>query len=449
MGTRGLFPLVALLGVGCSSLLGLDDFEDAPAQASGGAGGVGGAAGAGGVAGGSGGSAGVPQDGGDASDGSELFSCKESSELDVFVPSDFPSDAVVDAKSLRLVRSVDADSTLYVTIGYKKADDSHWLAVRPWDANDTKPRPANFAPFPSFFNVRGGFAAGNKLVVVGMSNTGVTRIEYPLNGKDVTAAAPTSSGVPTPPDCFGSGYEHGAAFQDKPLATEYAITCENAGTRTAYFVDGSSFHPLESGSAVGDTPAHKVKALLKAGPVWLVGMEDSSFHFGADPTKFGSAKLDFAAGAGDVNNLFAATPTASNAGAVIFPGRLTLSPLSGTLYSGVFPATAYPTLGDKSKYTPIAQLSKASDIPRLERANYDAADVAASGISADGSRVLFYRFSRDGKPRVLGFALTKPKLLADTMATEAAPVGLVNDAVFWTENTSIISVRSAKLLCGP
>ncbi len=421
---------------GCSSLLGLGEFEDAPAGATGGQAGAAGAGGGGGA-------------GDSGSDAAVVFECSELLDKDMISESDL-SGQPMDLKSVRVIRSRHNDNMVFVVVNYNAIGGNFGLAVR--THRDSEPSPGKMATavYPSRFSIAAGYADQGNLHLWGVYEGKISKLSFGVTAAGVDPnPIPSPVPKPTPTECLGpGGYPRELAFDEDWVTDDYAVTCQNTnGTNRYVYLSGNgSLDPVTSGPIQGsDSPAYRVRGLRRDGSV-LIALEDGQFAYGS-PGNWKVQKLALAT-SGELASMLGIFPHPEG-GTLILPARVDLKTFVGTVYAGAFKPPEYPQLDDKTRFTKILEMSGVENFPKLEHVTAGPASLVGAGVTVDHKQVRILKLDRSGK--VIAFEqLAKPKHLVEASAADAVPFGLSGafEAVVWSEANPPL-VRLAKLVCQP
>jgi len=433
-----LLPLVLTLA-GCSSLLGLDEFEDAPAGSSGGQAGSGGAAGAAGAGGSS--------DGGP--DAAVPFVCTELLDKDMISEGDLLGKKL-ELKSARVIRSRHDPSMVFAVATYIAGGGNFGVVVRTHRDSEGSPGSMQTVVSSGHFIIADGYADQSFLYLWGFREGDIVKLRFDLTPTGVNPNVPPMDfATSTPTECHGPvGYPRQLAFDEGWTTDDYVLTCQNnAGTNRYVYLGGNgSFDPVTSGPIQGtDSPAYRVRGVRHDGE-FLIALDDGLFAHGS-PGSWKLKKLDLA-GSGEMASMLGIFPHPKG-GTLIMPARVDLKSFVGAVYAGTFKASDYGKLDDKTRYAQVLEISGYENFPRLEHMAAGPVSLVSAGVTVDDQHVRFLKLDRSGNPIVFQ-QLTKPKNLSDTSVADAVPFGLSGafDTVVWSQSNPPL-IRLAKLVCQP
>ncbi|MBI3203254.1 MAG: hypothetical protein HYZ29_17070 [Myxococcales bacterium] len=419
---------------GCSSLLGLGEFEDAPAGATGG---QAGAAGAGGGAGDSG------------SDAAVAFECSELLDKDMISESDL-SGKKLELKSVRVIRSRHTPGMVFAVASYVAGSGNFGVVVRTHREGGASPGTMQTAVFAGHFSIADGYADKDNLHLWGFHQDKVAKLSFKVNEMGVDPSfIPAPVDKPTPSECQGAlGYPRQIAFEEGWTTDDYVVTCQNtAGTNRSVYLGGNgSLDQVTSGPIKDtDSPEYRVRGLRHDGD-FLIALEDGQFAHGT-PGSWKLEKVELA-GSGELASMLGIFPH-PNGGTLIVPARVNLQSWAASIYSGVFKKTEYAQLGDEKRYIETLQISGIENFPKLEHMAVGPASLVGAGVTVDDKHVRFLKADRSGNP-IAFQQLTTPKNITDTSAADAVPIGPNGafEAVVWSEASPPL-IRLSKLVCQP
>ena len=464
-------PLVTFSLFGCSSILGLDDFSDAPgsggAAGAGAAPGGGGAAGGGGVAGGGtggvgggtggvgGGTGGVG--GGTGGVGGSKWKCVDDA-----------------AGVLVLVTAADADpfkpvpdSLVAVSsqsmghVGFTGTDQSsgkNRFFVRTLSDSSGDPLGSLGWYEGAYARMTDGLGMGNKSVAFfgTLDSDNLSRITFQLDPS--TGVKPMGNPDPlpsayTPAECAGAKIESVAYNAALGAGTTPAFTCVKNGTAALWLTLNGTLTKITE--TTGDVGSLSPAAYSIVGNVHLIVMKDGSFRFGSmAPELVKSYKLAPTNKAGWLSGAMFAVPTSDiTPSSAVAIGTFEPSLAGGELFSGTIPAAKY---GDLAK-TPIPGLpsvikvTSASQISNAERRSVSDSTIVLAGTTFTQDSVRFTLASRSGEIRVFNQDVYKPASDKLVLRAVAVQVGAPYFAVAWAEKdkaSGAVSIRAKRLVCG-
>jgi len=500
---RHALPLIAVALVGCSSILGLDDFQDAPASggqagsgaapsggaggsvgggggptgggggptggtggsggASGGAGGAGGSGGASGGAGGAGGSGGASGGAGGAggTGGSPpVFKCTPEAGGPVVLLSgtEFNGETV-DAEHLVAVHSQGMGHVGIVS----KGTGDHRFHVR--SVRDVS---------LSWVGSYGSFAhAGRPRYVDGLSQlaTNVTfwgtlgdsvfsRLTFPVQGG--SGVAPTGNNVSTgvPTECQGGQIEAFAYHPEAGWGQSPAFACNKSGTVSLWMFFTGSTTPIKVAETTNpaEFQKHMPKHYTVTNGTHLLFLKDGYYRFGTTPAELAIVhQLDPLNDPARISLPFYAAPLAGVnpvTSAVLAVGAFKTDGMAGDAWAGTTSIADYQKLSASPLPTSMPlvwSLASSKEITAFERRSIDADSVVAAGVDQSKSRIRVLHASRTtGKMNVFNqevYIATGTNKVLRAVAVQVAQY----DVVAWAEQdggSGEIKVWAQRFTCG-
>ncbi len=469
---------LALVVPACSSLLGLGDFKDAPADggSAGGAAGIGGSAGTGGTSGtagsaggGAGGSAGVDAGGGAGgasgsagsagaagSDAGSFGCALQSGAFSVLSTTDLDG-MTVDHNGLFVIdgplRTDGTPSETFVVLSSHSSTIPQRITVRALqdDVANRVRGMAEYEPASSLY-IESGYADGNALYLLGRRGTGLVQIGFDITTGD-PAPMPTEQTF-APSVCSDL---RGACFAREGNAIHATLTCSAPGAD-----GGTELTLIHDGNVVASGPGNdmSVRSCYHRGSTQVIQTGDD---FGLTQLRVGSNlgelgvehPLHFTSDSTRTSTLgmLALNPSGDS---LVIMGVTYLTPPKYTpldFYAGAVPLTAPQDLDqvpppEVSKFATITApadfIAYSRPDPRTGRV-----DVAgANPLSFD--KVAFTAVGYDGKPLIFNYPVyqTDPQVsIVPVVATGA--VGFSSVVVWQEQDTDGTNdrVRGQALFC--
>lgn len=472
-----VFSPLALVGVvaGCSTLLGLDDFQDAK-LGTGGSAGQGGAAGVG-ASGGTGPTGGVagsdaaagtgPTGGMAGSDagggtGGVLFGCTAQPALEVL-----PSiGQQADPTAIDLIALPNGQGDVYVIVQLSPADPAvgPLLAIKSFSDNGVIGQLQEFTQSDTGgrFRVSDGILAATHLYLYGRDEIQQQIVILDFTLQQQKATAPMRTTLTNP--CTSGEYLKKAvmAHAGSPTDPSYSVTCSNTSD------EDSSLHLCKQGSCTLITNkvspgsksmnVHHYVHAIGAGVDLL--QSESAFHWwngSADAgSAWSSAQLDLTPGGISNNQAMIGVglfPRSDGKGALVLAADVDLTAGTIRLFSGDLATTQYPELQKPKTAAFVSQLeTKLAGIP-ITRPQADKSRIVMAGASIDHGSVRDYELLlATGTLRVAGEIVDSPP---DGGATfyhrgSGAPLGAFQTLVAWSEGpngAAVEKVRARVLTC--
>lgn len=426
----------------CSSILGLDSFEDTSTSSNGGNAGLGGAAGGG--AGVSGGQAGV---GGDS--GPPIVCQKDDVEYDVLTQN-FPNlFSLENGRSLFVATDpTSAESSAHVILwgSFQVDAGSVQSLLRITSVSDKQKGVVNDSVHADNLRVFGAYADATTLHVFARSQNAFKRLDFQLENALVTNAPPTTQDLFT---CPSAMQIEGAAATWAQAAPGFAVTCKDPSGTQLYIWNGTSADLVASGPA--DDPSLKVRGYVFAEGIHLISTENAIFRYGSNPVEL--AKVHQIAFADGVTMSFTAMPyspvgSPTPTGAILLLAHL--KPNNDIkAYLGSVETKDYSLL-DGTTAPPGFQsvLPDSSFAAGIESAGIspNAIDLAGPSVTKDGngnSTLYFWKIDRQGVPLLLHYPVTSGKI----PVAAAVPFG-IRELVVWVREDPF-AVRAQHLFCKP
>lgn len=447
--------LAALPLFGCSSLLGLDDFSDAPGSGGAAGGGSGGAAGGG--SGGTSGAGGAPVGGAGGTGGSK-WKCTDDAAgpLTLLTPTDlYPFAAQPD----RLV-AVASQGMGHVGINATdQANGKSRFFVRTLRDSTADPLGGTAWYEGPYARMLDGLGMANKSVVFfgTLGFDSLSRITFPLDPSMGVKPGANADAVPTtytPPECAGGAIDHVAYNVALGAGTTPAFACVKSGVATLWLTLNGVLTKVAETSNQADFEQLAPSAYSVVGNTHLIMTKQGSFRFGTTVADLQLVhQLAPTANSGWLTGALFAVPTMDTVpSTAVAVGAFKSDLTAGELFAGTIATAKYgdlaktpiPGLVSSAKVTSPAQLSNA------ERRSVTANAIVMAGVSFAQDAVRFTLATRAGEVRLFNQEIYKPaagKLVLHAAATQVGPYY----AVAWLEkdkSSGDVVVRAKRLVCG-
>ncbi len=433
---------LACLAPACSSLLGLGDFKDAPADAgsTGGSAGVGGGAGAAGSAGtaGTGGAAG--KDGGsDASDGGTFDCTPLGNAFSVLSAADLGN------ATINRLLMVDGPAVSAATKPrmFAIADAGPaGLFVRSLtdDPNAPAGNLLTYSPSPSF-GVGFAYADKTALYLLGQQGSDLVELSFPLDSGGDPQTPPVPTTIAAKP--CSQGVESLCFMHDGSSVIHTAVTCNEqnaeAGSTLALYLDGTFV-----GSAPNSKDDFIIRGCTEIGSTLVV---QTGADFGPTALRYGKVADDLKTAhpisfTSDQNRgTVIGAPIADPGHGLMLMGITLAGPPNYTpirVFAGVIPVASFADL-DKAPVPGLSQGPTLSDINQLN--SFQSADVGQSivqfaGTDLTGAKVGLTVVSSAGKVLVFGAPVHTADLQTSKVVAAAVGSVSVSSFVVWQEQSA-------------
>lgn len=433
---------------GCGSLLGLDDFSDAPEGASttsttSGVGGGATTSTSSSNAGGGGSGQGGQGVGGAGGSGGLVGTCApQGSAFDVFTANDLGG--TINKDEIRVLSG--------------NGDGFHVAVVRdmPRTLLVRTVRNGNLSPVASFtpaqdFRLRTGVDRGNIVDYFGAIDGVPGQVTFAKNGNDISTNAPTSALFGTPMSCASSVDRLSFAL-DGP-SVYYAGTC-TPGDNTKVLFIGDTVNNVEVELGLDDIQANLQRLVHvggnyvmvtghdgPGGVTWIRHGQDAAGLLTVHPLTIDPAYSSLVAGL---------SPLPTGDGVMLAAATANLNPFDATFWAGPvtdysnFDATPPPTLkaiatyNDPTKVGSQSELALGDDSYAFVRTAFTETDINLTWFSVDGS------------PLLVDYPITTAPAMVNYHAADMA-ITQANLLMFvaWIESVNgTYSVRAQRLICG-
>lgn len=429
--------VTALGALGCSSLLGLGDFKDAP---------DGGTAGTG---------AGGSDAGGGPDAGGRLHCASVSSVLNFIKPSDIADDGgVVTLDTEHIFLAIDeANSAVFVVVPYTATDDTPGVAISSL-RDQSNPTPqgvvsARIDSSPSgLLRIMAGTvdATNSTVHLYGLSNETPDALSFHYDGSDRASSIGQLTPLPDP-KCANN-----AQIAFDPTSSRFALGCPSSSGATLHVSDGTNLTSVTTQST--DPTTLLPKAYTYEGGTHLILSEKGFVRFGSNLSGLTEGPLDLSKASTDQTLVLTALPApAGTTGTTLLAARVSATLGYGTLFAGVFPTSAYADIATKmpSELSPVTTIDLTNSID-FGIPFFNSARITLAGVATTSNRVSYWQLDRSGKPLVIDYTVPNVSS-APLLKAFAAPLGF-NTLVVWAQNDgdggpSSIRVRGEVIACSP